>query len=65
MSLYLQDPDVTILQGDALELLRGMPSGSVHMACTSPPFYGLRDYGTGRGRAATRRLTTRDDAARS
>jgi DNA modification methylase len=45
--IYLQDPDVTILQGDALELLQGLPSGSVHMACTSPPFYGLRDYGTG------------------
>jgi DNA modification methylase len=47
VSVYLQDPDVTILQGDSLELLRGLPSGSVHMACTSPPFYGLRDYGTG------------------
>ena len=46
--IYLQDPDVTIHQGDALELLKAMPSGSVHMACTSPPFYGLRDYGTGR-----------------
>jgi DNA modification methylase len=42
--IYLQDPDVTILQGDSLELLQGLPSGSVHMACTSPPFYGLRDY---------------------
>jgi DNA modification methylase len=44
VSVYLQDPDVTILQGDSLELLRGLPDGSVHMACTSPPFYGLRDY---------------------
>ena len=46
--IYLQDPDVQIQQGDALELLKAMPSGSVHMACTSPPFYGLRDYQTGR-----------------
>src|SRR5262245_29879996 len=28
-------------------MLRTLPSGSVHMCATSPPFYGLRDYGTG------------------
>jgi DNA modification methylase len=44
---YLSDPDVTLHCGDALEVLRELPSGSVHMACTSPPFFGLRDYGTG------------------
>jgi DNA modification methylase len=38
---------VTLYQGDALEVLRTLPDESVHMACTSPPFYGLRDYGTG------------------
>ena len=47
MSVYLQDPDVTIHQGDVLDELRNMPNESVHMCCTSPPFYGLRDYGTG------------------
>jgi DNA modification methylase len=32
--------------GDALDVLRELPSASVHLCCTSPPFYGLRDYGT-------------------
>lgn len=32
-------------QGDAAEVLRGMPANSVHMAMCSPPYYGLRDYG--------------------
>jgi site-specific DNA-methyltransferase (cytosine-N4-specific) len=42
---YLSDPDVTLYCGDALEVLRELPDRSVHMCCTSPPFYGLRDYG--------------------
>lgn len=37
-------PD-TIVQGDALFELRKMPSDSVHCAITSPPYFGLRDYG--------------------
>jgi DNA modification methylase len=35
-----------IIAGDALEKLRELPSESVHCAVTSPPYYGLRDYGT-------------------
>lgn len=35
-----------ILQGDSLTHLRNMPSKSVHCCVTSPPYYGLRDYGT-------------------
>ena len=35
----------TILQGDALELLRTLPPESVHTCVTSPPYYNLRDYG--------------------
>ena len=38
-------PDGTIVQGDALEVLRGWPSGSVQCCITSPPYWGLRDYG--------------------
>ena len=41
-------PDVprnTILEGDALSVLRGLPSRSVQCVITSPPYYGLRDYG--------------------
>jgi DNA modification methylase len=32
--------------GDALAVLRGLPSASVHCAVTSPPYHGLRDYET-------------------
>lgn len=34
-----------IRQGDALERLREMPDESVHCCITSPPYWGLRDYG--------------------
>ena len=34
-----------IKQGDVLEVLRSMAAGSVHMVVTSPPYWGLRDYG--------------------
>jgi DNA modification methylase len=36
----------TIHIGNALETLRGMPDASVHCFVTSPPYYGMRDYGT-------------------
>ena len=31
--------------GDCLELLQGMPDGIVNTCVTSPPYFGLRDYG--------------------
>lgn len=31
--------------GDCLESLRAMPNQSVHCCVTSPPYFGLRDYG--------------------
>lgn len=34
-----------ILQGDAIEHLRRMPAESVQCCVTSPPYWGLRDYG--------------------
>src|SRR5205085_4366336 len=37
---------VQILAGDCREVLRTLPSESVHTIVTSPPYYGLRDYGT-------------------
>jgi DNA modification methylase len=43
---YWSDGTCTLLAGDALEVLRGMPDGSVNCAVTSPPYFGLRDYGT-------------------
>ena len=43
---YYRDDAVTLWLGDALHVLRGLPSGSVDCIVTSPPYYGLRDYGT-------------------
>jgi DNA modification methylase len=34
--------------GDALAVLRTMPTESIQCCVTSPPYWGLRDYGTGR-----------------
>jgi DNA modification methylase len=36
----------SIHQGDALAVLRTLPDSSVHCVITSPPYWGLRDYGT-------------------
>ncbi|MCG8400873.1 MAG: hypothetical protein MJA84_04675, partial [Firmicutes bacterium] len=32
--------------GDALEVLKTLPDQSVHCCVSSPPYWGLRDYGT-------------------
>jgi DNA modification methylase len=34
-----------ILNGNVLEQLKKIPKHSIHMAVTSPPYWGLRDYG--------------------
>jgi DNA modification methylase len=36
---------VSVLLGDCLESLRTLPDGSVNTCITSPPYWGLRDYG--------------------
>lgn len=36
---------VRIIQGDALTVLKTLPAESVHCCVTSPPYWGLRDYG--------------------
>lgn len=36
---------VRILNGDCREVLKGLPDESVHCCVTSPPYFGLRDYG--------------------
>lgn len=35
----------TIHCGDSREILSTLPSGSIHCCVTSPPYFGLRDYG--------------------
>ncbi|KSV78866.1 DNA adenine methylase [Sinorhizobium sp. GL2] len=39
------DGRCTIHVGDCLDVMRSMPSGSVDCVVTSPPYWGLRDYG--------------------
>lgn len=37
---------ILFLHASAIDGLRQLPDNSVHIACTSPPYYGLRAYGT-------------------
>ena len=36
---------IKILNGDCREVLKTLPDCSVHCCVTSPPYFGLRDYG--------------------
>ena len=38
-------PTQRIIQGDCIEGMRTLPDASVHCCVTSPPYWGLRDYG--------------------
>lgn len=42
----VHDPDLIVYHGDALTTLQRLKSESVHCIVTSPPYWGLRDYGT-------------------
>jgi DNA modification methylase len=41
-----RDGRIALIQGDALQTLRGLPDGMVHCGITSPPYLHQRDYGT-------------------
>lgn len=43
--IHHQNEHFTLYTGDTLATLAGMPSGSVDCIVTSPPYFGLRDYG--------------------
>ena len=45
MKPYYEDDSVTLWHGDSLAVLREMPDASVDCCVTSPPYFGLRDYG--------------------
>lgn len=42
---YYADDSVTLWHGDSLAVLRELPDQSVDCCVTSPPYFGLRDYG--------------------
>lgn len=46
MSIYYRDEAITLHHGDSLEVARSLEPGSIDCAVTSPPYFGLRDYGT-------------------
>lgn len=43
--IYHQEPGITLLHGDCLEILPLLEPESVQCCVTSPPYWGLRDYG--------------------
>jgi DNA modification methylase len=45
MEPFHQDKHTTLYLGDCREVLAKLPSESVNCCVTSPPYYGLRDYG--------------------
>lgn len=45
MSLYYQDDQTVLHHGDAASVLATLPDGAVDCIVTSPPYFGLRDYG--------------------
>lgn len=45
MALYFQDERTTLHHGDAATTLACLPDVSVDCIVTSPPYFGLRDYG--------------------
>ena len=44
---YWSAPSAALYVGDVRECLKKIPARSVHCVITSPPYWGLRDYGTG------------------
>lgn len=45
MSVHYQDDRLTLLHGDATAMVSTLPDSSVQAVVTSPPYFGLRDYG--------------------
>lgn len=45
MGAWYSDGELTLIHDDAFHALRNMPVSSVDCTVTSPPYWGLRDYG--------------------
>lgn len=46
MKPFYKEPNATLYQGHALDILKALPPGSVDCVITSPPYWGLRSYKT-------------------
>lgn len=47
MNATIEDFKDRIVTGDALDVLKNIPSGTIDLIVTSPPYYKQRDYGPG------------------
>jgi DNA modification methylase len=47
MKPYFERDGATAYHGDCREVLAALPEQSIHTCVTSPPYWGLRDYGLG------------------
>lgn len=45
MKPYYEHAGIVIYAGDCLDVLRSLPDGAARCCITSPPYWGLRDYG--------------------
>ena len=54
-----------ILQGDSLEVLKTLEPESVNCCITSPPYWGLRDYGTGKWEGGDSNCSHKRDSKQS
>jgi len=45
MTIHYDANGVTLYHGDALTIMKSLPDASVNCCVTSPPYFGLRDYG--------------------
>lgn len=45
MTVHYEDDQITLHHGDALDVARTLPDGLAQTIVTSPPYFGLRDYG--------------------
>lgn len=61
-SIYVNDRSFKVYVGDALTRLKEMDDKSVDCCVTSPPYYALRDYGTGHWEGGDANCTHEDAA---
>ena len=45
MKPCFETPQISLYQGDCLAVMRSLPAESINCVVTSPPYFGLRDYG--------------------
>jgi DNA modification methylase len=45
-NIFYQSENGILYNGESLSILRNIPAESINCCVTSPPYYGLRDYGT-------------------